>query len=132
MSDRDLPERLGDLDVYDTVRITTTEGTSFEGPASPIDYVPEESLRVEIRPENSDERYELRADYEDGWSDVSARLADMDGEDTAWQDLGTVESVAAESESGESKGGEGEGVESGGGNESGDSGGENSWEWGVS
>ncbi|WP_157971633.1 hypothetical protein [Halorussus litoreus] len=130
MSDRDLAERFGDLDVNDRVRVTT-DGTEFEGPASPIDYVPEESLRVEVRPENSDERYELRAEYEDGWSDVAVRLADMDGEDTAWQDLGTVERVEAESESGESKGGEGEneGSENSEGTESS---GENSWEWGVS
>ncbi|WP_135827992.1 hypothetical protein [Halorussus halobius] len=107
--DRDLAERLGDLDVDDRVRVTTTGDAGFEGPASPIEYVPEASLRVEVRPENSDERYEMRADYDDGWSDVTARSADMAGEDTEWRDLGTVERVEVGSE--------------------GDA---DDWEWGVS
>lgn len=109
MSDRDLVERLGDLDVNDRVRVTTTDDTEFEGPASPIDYVPDESLRVEVRPENSDERYEMRATCDGEWSEVTARLADMAGEETEWRDLGTVERVEVEAESGEAD-----------------------WEWGVS
>ena len=93
MGERELAERLGDLEVDDHVRVTTTEGTTFEGGANPIDYVPEESLRVEVRPGNTDDRYEMSAEYGEGWSDVSVRMADMSGEDTAWQDLGTVERV---------------------------------------
>lgn len=98
MSERELAERLGDLDVDDHVRVTTTEGTTFEGGANPIDYVPEESLRVEVRPGNTDDRYEMSAEYEDGWSDVNVRMADMAGEDTTWEDLGTVEHVDARGE----------------------------------
>ena len=109
MNDRDLVERLGDLDVNDEIRVTTTGDATFEGPASPVDYVPDESLRVEVRPENSDERYEMRATYDDGWGDVAVRLADMDGQDTEWRDLGTVERIEVEAESDETD-----------------------WEWGVS
>jgi len=109
MSDRDLVERLGDLDVNDRIRVTTADDASFEGPVSPIDYVPEESLRVEVRPENSDERYEMRATYDGEWTGVTVRLADMAGEETEWQDLGTVEGVEVETASGEAE-----------------------WEWGVS
>lgn len=108
MSDRDLAERLGDLDVNDDVRVTTSDDTDFEGPANPIDYVPEESLRIEVRPGNTDERYEMRAEYDDGWSEVRARGTDMAGEDTEWRDLGTVERVEAEGDD------------------------EDNWEWGVS
>jgi|SRR6056297_377838 len=98
MSDRHLAERLGDLDVNDRVRVTTTDDTTFEGPASPVDYVPETSLRVEIRPKNTDRRYEMRASCDDGWGDVAVRLAEMDGDDTEWQDLGAVERVEVASD----------------------------------
>jgi hypothetical protein len=93
MSERELVEQLGDLEVGDRVRVTLSDGTTFGGQANPIDYVPEESLRVEIRPEDDPERYEIRSKYEDGWSEVRARGANMAGEATEWEDLGTVEDV---------------------------------------
>ena len=93
MSERELVEKLGRLELNETVRVTTTDDETFEGPASPIDYVPEESLRVEVRPGNTDDRYEMSAEYDGNWSDVSVRMADMAGEDTEWQDIGTVERV---------------------------------------
>lgn len=91
MSERELVEKLGSLDVDDAVRVTTTDGTTFEGPADPIDYVPEESLRIEVRPENSDERYEIRGEYDGEWGEMRARGVEMAGEDTEWEDLGRVE-----------------------------------------
>jgi hypothetical protein len=93
MNDRELVEQLGDLGVGDRVRVTLSDGTTFGGQANPIDYVPEESLRVEVRPEDDPERYELRSEYDDGWSEVRTRGADMAAEQTEWEDLGTVESV---------------------------------------
>jgi len=100
-------EKLGDLGVDEGVRVTTTDGTTFEGPANPIDYVPEDSLRIEIRPENSDERYELRAEYDGEWTDVRVRMAEMDGAETEWEELGTVDRLEISDE-------------------------EDDWNWGVS
>ena len=94
MSESELVERLGEADLNDRVRVTLSDGTTFEGPASPIDYVPEDSLRVEVRPEGgSTERYELSAEYDDGWSDLAVRHVDAADGDDDWEELGTVERV---------------------------------------
>ncbi|MFC7080714.1 hypothetical protein [Halorussus caseinilyticus] len=102
MSETELVERLGGLDPNDRVRVTLADGTTFEGPASPIDYVPEESLRVEVRPEGgTTDRYELSAEYDAGWSEVSVRHADAAGESEGWEDLGAVEAVEPGDDEGE-------------------------------
>jgi hypothetical protein len=94
MSETELAERLGATDVGDQLSVALADGTTFEGPASPVDYVPEESLRIEIRPEGgTTDRYELRADYDGEWSDVSVRHADPTEDDDGWESLGTVEHV---------------------------------------
>ena len=89
----ELVEQFGDLEVGDRVLVTLSDGTTFGGQANPIDYVPEESLRVEVRPEGEAKRYEVRSEYDGDWGEVQARLADMQAEATDWNELGTVESV---------------------------------------
>ena len=98
MDERELVERLGGLEVGDRVRVTLSDDTTFEGQANPIDYVPEDSLRVEVRPESgSGDRYEISSKCEDdGWSELQTRHADMAAEATEWEDLGTVERVETE------------------------------------
>lgn len=83
----------GDLEPFDRVRITTDEGATIEGPVSPIDYVPEESLRAEVGPDDEGNvRYEFRATYEDGeWTPVSARRIEI--EQGEWESIGEVETV---------------------------------------
>jgi len=94
MSETALAERLGAVEVGDHVSVDLGDGTTFEGPASPVDYVPEESLRVEIRPEGgTTERYELSAEYDGEWSDLSVRHTDAADSDAGWESLGPVEHV---------------------------------------
>ncbi|WP_132057632.1 hypothetical protein [Halorussus amylolyticus] len=101
----DLVEILGDVDVDDHLRVTLDDGTEFEGWASPVDYVPEESLRIEVRPEGgTTDRYEISAAYDDGWTDPTVRHAEADAESGSWGDLGGVEGVEVESESGQMQG----------------------------
>ncbi|WP_134669062.1 hypothetical protein [Halorussus marinus] len=91
-----LAETFGEVDAEDTVRVVLDDGTEFEGRASPVDYVPDESLRVEVRPrDRAGERYEISGEYDEGWSDLTVRRADMDGDETEWARLGTVESLEA-------------------------------------
>ncbi|NEU56592.1 hypothetical protein [Halorussus sp. MSC15.2] len=94
MSETDLVTPFAEAEQNDYVRVTLSDGTTFEGPASPIDYVPEESLRVEVRPEGgTTERYEISGEYDDDWSELTVRGVSMEGEDSEWEDLGEVESV---------------------------------------
>lgn len=98
MSDTELVERLGEMELNDWVSVSLSDGTSFEGPASPIDYVPEDSLRLEVRPESgATERYELSAEYDGGWSEPTVRHTDASDEETGWEELATVESVETDS-----------------------------------
>jgi len=107
----DLAETFGEVGADDNVRVVLDDGTAFEGRASPVDYVPEESLRVEVRPQDGEgERYEIRGEYDEGWGDLTVRRADMAGEATEWEDVGTVEGLEAREAGGdvsaESDGGE--------------------------
>lgn len=89
-----LVEDLGQANVGDRVRVTTADETTFEGSVSPIKYMPEDSLRVEVRPrESTSDRYEIRADYEEEWSELTVRHVEADAEDAEWETLGTVENV---------------------------------------
>lgn len=99
MSDTELVERLGDMELNDRMSVTLSDGTDFEGPASPIDYVPEESLRLEVRPEGgATERYELSAEYDEGWSDLRVRHTDASDEESGWKELGEIERVEIDEE----------------------------------
>ena len=94
-------EALGDLEVYQHVTVTVDDGTTVEGQANPIDYVPEESLRVEVGPDGEEDlRYQFVAEYDGEWSDVRAERIGPDDED--WQEVGTVTDVEAEETEGES------------------------------
>ena len=95
-------EALGDLEVYQHVTVTLDDGTTVEGQANPIDYVPEESLRVEIGPDaEEDVRYQFVAEYDDEWSDVRGERIGPDDED--WQEVGTVTDVDAGEAEGENE-----------------------------
>lgn len=94
-------ETLGELDLYQHVEVTVDDGTTVSGRAGPIDYVPGESLRVEVEPEDGENvRYQFRADREEGeWEDVVARRITPDRDD--WEDLGIVTGVEPEATEGE-------------------------------
>ena len=95
----ELVEKLGGLEVGERVKVTLSDDTTFEGRANPIDYVPEESLRVEVRPEGgSGDRYEISAAYDEGWSVPQTRHVDAEAETTEWESLGTVDEADCESE----------------------------------
>jgi hypothetical protein len=94
MSDTELVERLGGMELNDRVSVELSDGASFEGPASPIDYVPEDSLRLEVRPEGgTTERYELSAEYDNDWSELTVRHTDATEEQSGWKELTEVEAV---------------------------------------
>ena len=91
---RDLAERLGEMEVDERVRVTLADGTAFEGKTGPIDYVPEESLRMEVRPEDeTTDRYEIKCDCADGWGDLRVRHVDTEDPDADWERLSNVEEV---------------------------------------
>ena len=95
----DLAETLGEMDVNDYVRVTLTDGTTFEGRADPIDYDPEASLRLEVRPpDEPTERYEIRSEYDGEWTEPAVRRVTTDDPDADWEEVGTVEEVAATDE----------------------------------
>ncbi|MFC4549249.1 MULTISPECIES: hypothetical protein [Halorussus] len=95
----DLAEMLGGMDVNDYVRVTLTDGTTFEGQADPIDYDPEESLRLEIRPpDKPTERYEIRSEYDGGWDELAVRRVAVDEPNADWEELGTVEDATVTDE----------------------------------
>lgn len=97
MDERELVERFGGLEVGDRVQVTLSDDSTFEGQANPIDYVPGESLRVEVRPEGgSGERYEISSEHDGAWSELTVRRADAAAEDPGWEAVGTVERVERE------------------------------------
>lgn len=68
-------DTLGNLDLGDQVRGTLDDGTTIEGEASPIDYMPSEHLRVELESvDDSSVRYELITHYKSGkWGPLRVR-----------------------------------------------------------
>ncbi|MFC4549248.1 MULTISPECIES: hypothetical protein [Halorussus] len=97
-------ENLEAVEVDDRLRVALEDGTEFEGRASPVDYDPEDSLRIEVRPQGENDRYELRATYDEGWSDVTVRHVVADAPDAQWEDVGTVRSVEIRGSGGEIQG----------------------------
>lgn len=97
----EIVERLGDVDWNDEIEVTLADGTVFAGRVSPINYVPEERLRIEVQP-TADEnvRYEISSNYDDGgWSPAEVRRIEV-GEDD-WTPLAEVESVNVDYHGGE-------------------------------
>lgn len=89
-------EQLGGVELGAAVRVTLLGGEIISGTTGPIDYVPTESLRLELRPrEDSSVRYEIRAVVEEtGWSPVTVRRFELGDDD--WEVLGVVRSVVTE------------------------------------
>lgn len=86
---------LGEADVFDHVHVLLSDDSDLEGRATAIDYVPKESLRLELRPRHSGVRYELSATHGGSrWSPVHVRRCDTEAEVGEWEDLGKVKSVS--------------------------------------
>ena len=100
----EVAETLGEVGADDRIRVWLEDGTEFEGRASPVDYDAEDSLRIEVRPQGENDRYELSATYDEGWSDVEVRHVVADVGDASWSDLGTVEDVEIREQGGEIQG----------------------------
>ncbi len=99
-----LIETLSDFGQKQRVRIETEDGTTVEATISQFDYVPDEKLRLELAPEESDEyeRYQIRSHAEDGtWTPIELRGYHQErGE---WTDIGTVADATPAGESMESE-----------------------------
>jgi hypothetical protein len=86
---------LGELDVFDYVRLRLTNGQEVEGRATAIDYVPDERLRLELRPRHSGVRYELSAEHSGSrWSPIHVRRCDTEADVRDWEDLGNVKGLS--------------------------------------
>ena len=93
-----LPERLGEIELYTDVTLELADGSNIEGRASPIDYVPDEHLRMELRPmgEESNHRYEVHAHYEGGeWETPTVREIEPASEED-WTELGELQDFSVE------------------------------------
>ncbi|WP_089697781.1 hypothetical protein [Halogranum gelatinilyticum] len=85
---------LGGLEPFDYVQILLSDERQIEGRATAIDYVPNESLRLELRPRHSGVRYELVAEHGGTrWSPVHVRRCDTEADETEWEDLSNVRGV---------------------------------------
>lgn len=100
----EVAETLGEVGADDQIWVELEDGTEFEGRASPVDYDPEDSLRIEVRPQGENDRYELSASYDGGWSDVQVRHVEADAGDASWTDLGTAEEVEIRERGGQIQG----------------------------
>ncbi|WP_227377528.1 hypothetical protein [Haladaptatus halobius] len=93
----DTVRTLDELEIGDSVQMRTVDGTTIGGEATVIDFDPEERLRVELEPDNEDERirYDVRAKRIDGeWTAPQARKYEPNQKD--WQTLGEVTDVRRE------------------------------------
>ncbi|WP_458186096.1 hypothetical protein [Haladaptatus sp. NG-WS-4] len=75
------------------VRIELTDGTAFEGPASPIDYMPDDRFRLEIEPrEKQIRRCEVSAEYVEGeWTTPEVRHYSLGDDD--WTVAGEADDI---------------------------------------
>ncbi|MFC4357583.1 hypothetical protein ACFO0N_06415 [Halobium salinum] len=88
-------EQLGGAELGERIRLTLADGTTVEGLAGPVEYVPGRRVRVELRGDG--ERYDASAACEDRkWDPVEARRVAEGGTDPTWDVLGMVESVETE------------------------------------
>lgn len=88
-----LAERLGEVELYTDVTLELDDGTTVEGRASPIDFDPDEHLRMELRPmgEHSGRRYEIHAHCREGeWESPNVRRIDPATEEE-WTELGELQ-----------------------------------------
>ena len=89
-----LIETLGDLGGKQRVRLSLEDGTVVEGRVNQSVYDPDETLRLELVPDEAVgyRRYQVRARVEKGtWTPVRVRGYDPD--EGEWTDLGPVADV---------------------------------------
>lgn len=88
---------LGAVEPFDYVAVALSDGETVEGRATDIDYVPDERLRLELRPRESPVRYELKAErHRTRWSPIRVRRCDTESDGHEWVDRGTVAGVAVD------------------------------------
>ena len=88
----DVIDNLGEVGQHDKVTVELDDGSTVSGVAQPVTFDPNERLRIEVRPKDSNERYELSATVEDGeWTPVGVRLRTDDTDE--WEEVGEVASV---------------------------------------
>lgn len=87
----DIVDDLAAVVPHDRVAVELADGTTVEGRAAPVTFDPNERLRIELRPEAGDERYELAATVEGGeWTPVRVRRQSGDG---GWESLGDADAA---------------------------------------
>ena len=87
-------ETLGDLGQKQRVRLTFEEGTTIEARINQSVYTPDENLRLELTPDESDEyqRYQVHAHFEDdAWTPTRVRGYRQD--DETWTSFGVITDV---------------------------------------
>jgi hypothetical protein len=75
------------------VEVTLDDGTTMEGPASPVDYLPDDRFRIEISPgTESIRRCEISARYVEGeWETPEVRHYSLGDDD--WTVAGVVDDM---------------------------------------
>lgn len=92
----DVIDTLEGVNVHDRIAAELTDGTTIEGVAAPVNFDPDERLRIEIRPDEGDDRYDLTATAEDGeWSPVEVRRQSGDDD---WESVGELAAVNREND----------------------------------
>jgi hypothetical protein len=86
-------ETLEVVDLGNRIRIELTDGTVFEGPASPIDYAPDDRFRLEIEPRHEEiRRCEVSAECVDGeWTTPEVRHFSLGDDD--WTVVGEADNI---------------------------------------
>lgn len=87
----DVVDDLEAVGIHDRVTVELDDGTTVAGTAAPVDFDPNDRLRIELRPDDGDERYELAASIDDDeWSPVRVRRQSGDED---WTEMGEAASV---------------------------------------
>jgi len=88
-----LTETLDELIPGNRVEVTLDDGTTMEGPVSPVDYLPDDRFRIELNPGGTSiRRCEISARYVDGeWETPEVRHYSLGDDD--WTDAGPVDDM---------------------------------------
>ena len=89
-------DALGELEPQDDVRLTLDDDSTVEGTVAVVDYVPDESLHVEIEATDGETtRYRVLSNYaDDGWATPDVERTEPTSSDAEWEALADVDSVA--------------------------------------
>ena len=89
-------DALGELEPQDDVRLTLDDDSTVEGAVAVVDYVPDESLHVEIEATDGETtRYRVLSNYaDDGWATPDVERTEPTSSDAEWEALADVDSVA--------------------------------------